>query len=172
MDPHVELARLSLERYVTSGQPLDTVPEHLARLIPPGPRACFVSLHDPDGSLRGCMGTLEPTEPQLALEILRNARVAASRDHRFDPVRPEELPGLQVGVDVLSPLEGVGGADALDPRRYGAVLSTWDGRRGVLLPDLPGVDTVEDQLAIVRRKAGIRDGEPVRIQRFTVERHG
>ena len=171
MDPHVELARRSLERLV-AGAPLEEVPPDLAPLIPPGPRACFVSLHGPDGSLRGCMGTLEPTEPQLALEILRNARVAASRDRRFDPVRAEELPGLQVGVDVLSPLEAVAGPEALDPRHYGAVLSTRDGRQGVLLPDLPGVDTVEDQVAIVRRKAGIREGEPVRIQRFTVERHG
>jgi AmmeMemoRadiSam system protein A len=172
MDPWVELARRSIERFLATGRTLATVPEDLPGPIPPGPAACFVSLHTATGELRGCMGTLTPGESSLALEIIHNAVTACSRDRRFAPVGADELAGLRIGVDVLSPLEPIPGPEALDPRRFGVVVGTPDGRRGVLLPDLPGVDHVEHQVSIACRKGGIRADEPYRLQRFTVERHG
>jgi len=171
VDPLVELARRSLAWFVSTGRVIEAAPEDLLVQIPPGPAACFVSLHEIRGKLRGCMGTLEAGEPSLAQEILHNAVAACSRDRRFPPVRPEELAGLQIGVDVLSPLEPIPGPEHLDPRRFGVVVETPNGRRGVLLPDLEGVDTVERQLVVVCRKAGIRPGERYLLHRFTVERH-
>lgn len=121
------------------------------------------------GLLRGCIGTYEPTEESLAEEIIVNAIRAATEDPRFPPVTAGELPELTVSVDVLSPPEPCAEQD-LDPKRYGVIVAAgW--RRGLLLPDLPGVDTVEEQLRIAKLKAGIPPGEPCRLWRFTVERH-
>lgn len=172
MDPLVDLARRAVAHAVMTGRSLPAVPGDLANRIPAGPAACFVSLHGPRGELRGCIGTLRPVQPSLGEEVLENARSAALRDRRFPPVAEGDLAGLDISVDVLSEPEEVGGAEALDPRRYGVLVSTADGRRGVLLPDLEGVETVEAQLSIACRKAGIRfPQEPIRIQRFTVVRH-
>lgn len=130
----------------------------------------FVSLHGPDGELRGCIGHLARTCDSLADEIATVAVLAASQDPRFPPLERSELAGLDVEVDVLGPSEPVAGPEALDPRRYGVVV-TAGRRRGVLLPDLEGVDTVADQLAIARRKAGISPHEAVSIERFEVTKH-
>lgn len=171
MDPLVELARRAVEAAARTRRQLETVPADLAPRVPADPRACFVSLHDADGELRGCIGTLEPSTVSLGREILHNAYSAARQDHRFNPLEPGELPGLQIKVDVLGPLEPISGPELLDPARYGVVVASADGRRGVLLPDLAGIDTVGQQLDIARRKAGISPGEPIRLSRFTVERH-
>lgn len=171
MDPLVELARRGVEAAARTRRALTTVPEDLAPRVEKAPRACFVSLHDKRGELRGCIGTLEPTCDSLGLEILHNAHSSTLKDRRFFPLVAAELEGLQVKVDVLGPLEPIAGPEALDPRRYGVVVSTADGRRGVLLPDLEGVDGVDQQLDIARRKAGIRANERVLLHRFTVERH-
>jgi AmmeMemoRadiSam system protein A len=171
MDPLVELARRGVEAAARNRRPLTSVPEDLAQKMETAPRACFVSLHDSRGELRGCIGTLEPACDSLGLEILHNAYSAAIKDRRFSPLVAEELEGLKVKVDVLSPLEPIAGPESLDPRHYGVVVSTADGRRGVLLPDLDGVDRVDQQLDIARRKAGIRAGEGVRLHRFSVARH-
>ncbi|WP_281054561.1 AmmeMemoRadiSam system protein A [Thermanaerovibrio velox] len=130
---------------------------------------CFVSLYTLNGQLRGCIGTIEPTRPSIALEIANNAAAAAFEDPRFSPVKPEELPNLKISVDVLSPLEDASIED-LNPKVYGVVVRA-GRRRGVLLPDINGVDTVQDQLSIAKRKAGIGDHEEVKIQRFTVRRY-
>jgi AmmeMemoRadiSam system protein A len=128
-----------------------------------------VSLHH-YGQLRGCIGTIEATRDNVAQEIIGNAIAAASRDPRFPPLRPEELGELEVKVDVLTPPEPISAPDELDPRRYGVIVqSGW--RRGLLLPDLEGVDTVEYQVAIARRKAGIGLDEPVQLYRFEVKRY-
>ncbi|HCU08399.1 MAG TPA: hypothetical protein DF480_05475, partial [Clostridiales bacterium] len=115
-------------------------------------------------------GTIQPVRESLAEEILHNAVSAGTEDPRFLPVREKELPLLTYSVDVLSVPEPVTSESELDPRRYGVIVS-FGGRRGLLLPDLEGVDTVEDQLRIALRKAGIAADQPYRMQRFEVFRH-
>ena len=130
--------------------------------------ACFVSLKA-RGQLRGCIGTLEPAESDLGREIARNARSAAFHDPRFPPVGVRELRDLTYSVDVLSASRAVK-AEELDPRRYGVIVSCgW--RRGVLLPDLPGVDTVDGQVCIALQKAGISQEEAYDLHCFTVTRY-
>jgi AmmeMemoRadiSam system protein A len=130
---------------------------------------CFVSLHDGDGDLRGCIGTIEPTTADLTHEIVDNAIASGTRDHRFSPVVLDEMDNLQFEVHVLHPPEPVTDESSLDPKHYGVIVANGP-RRGVLLPDLEGVDTVARQLAITRRKAYIGEDEPVQLWRFQVEK--
>jgi len=130
--------------------------------------ACFVSIKK-DGELRGCIGTLEPAEPDLGHEIMRNAQSAAFGDPRFPAVVAEEFARLRFSVDVLSVPEGVEGPESLDCSMYGVIVSC-EYRRGVLLPALEGVETVEHQLDIACQKAGISPAEDFAIERFTVSR--
>lgn len=130
---------------------------------------CFVSIKNADGSLRGCMGTFMPARESLDAEIITNAVSAATRDPRFPPMRTQELDNIDISVDILGPPERVVGDMELDPLRYGVIVAKGE-RRGLLLPDLEGVDSVEKQLAIAANKAGIRDMEGADIYRFTVER--
>ena len=123
-----------------------------------------------NGKLRGCIGTLAATRKNVAEEILQNAVSACSRDPRFPPVAEAELPGLEISVDVLGELEPIESPDQLDVKRYGVVVSH-AYKRGLLLPNLEGVDTVEEQIAIARQKGGIRESEPYRLERFEVVRH-
>ena len=135
--------------------------------------ACFVSLHiDAEGeqTLRGCIGTLSPVKGSLYEEIQSNALSAAYHDPRFAPLRKEELDDLALSVDVLEEPEAIEGPESLDPAVYGVIVES-DWRRGVLLPDLEGVDTVDRQLEIARMKAGIRPHEDVRLFRFKVRRY-
>jgi AmmeMemoRadiSam system protein A len=166
--PLVELARKTIESYVREKRTIEP-PE---RLVPEmqGRAGTFVSLHDSRGNLRGCIGTIEPRQPAVAQEVIQNAISAATRDPRFPPVQPEELEGLDIKVDVLTEPEPIDSMDQLDPKRYGVIVeSGW--RRGLLLPDLEGVDTVEEQVDIAMRKAGIRPGEPIKLYRFEVKRY-
>ena len=167
-DPYVRLARASLETWVRTGKTM-AVPEGLPPELLRRRAGAFVSVHK-QGRLRGCIGTIGPTEPSLALEIIRNAVSAAARDPRFEPIRPEELPWLEISVDVLGEAEKISSEAELDVKRYGVIVSC-GSRRGLLLPDLEGVDTVEEQVAIARQKAGIRPEERVSLQRFEVVRH-
>ncbi|MDF2628344.1 MAG: uncharacterized protein K0R39_2175 [Symbiobacteriaceae bacterium] len=175
--PLVKLARAALEHYVETGLQLDcsagaphegTAPVQFPRGLPEQ-AGVFVSLKL-DGELRGCMGTTEPTEPSLALEVVKNAIMAGTGDPRFGPVEDEELPFLDYSVDVLHPAEPCGLAD-LDPARYGVIVRK--GRHtGLLLPDLPGVDTAEEQLSIATQKSGLPPGEAgVELFRFRVDRY-
>ena len=132
------------------------------------PAACFVSLKK-HGQLRGCIGTLEPAESGLGLEIVRNARSAAFHDPRFHRVRPDELEDLVCSVDVLGESERCE-IDDLDPMVYGVIVRS-GMRRGVLLPDLEGVEEVVQQVDIALQKAGIGRGEPYGVERFTVTRY-
>ena len=129
----------------------------------------FVSIHKL-GQLRGCIGTISPTRDNLAQEIIENAVSASSRDPRFDPIRPEELKWLEINVDVLGEAEDIESEEQLDVKRYGVIVSKGH-RRGLLLPDLEGVDTPQQQIAIARKKAGIGLNEKVNLQRFEVVRH-
>jgi AmmeMemoRadiSam system protein A len=159
-----DYARACVEGCVL-GRPLPRPAEHPFYR---GRAACFVSLKK-RGELRGCIGTLEPAETALAAEIARNARSAAFHDPRFHRVRPDELPDLACSVDVLSPSEPCVAAD-LDPAVYGVIVLA-GYRRGVLLPDLQGVDTAEQQVAIALQKAGIDPDEAFTLERFTVTRY-
>jgi uncharacterized protein, PH0010 family len=162
----VRLARETVESYVKRGE----VP-HL-KTIPPemkGKAGVFVSLHKGD-ELRGCIGTIEPDEANIAQEIIRNAVQSSTQDPRFSPVTPEELPELIYSVDILTEPEPVNSEKDLDPKKYGAIVEAgW--RRGLLLPDLEGVDTVKHQLEICRMKAGIGPEEKVKLYRFEVKRY-
>jgi AmmeMemoRadiSam system protein A len=170
--PLVLLARRTIESYVRDGvrikPPQDLNPEMQRQA------GAFVSLHR-HGQLRGCIGTIEPTCDCVAEEVIQNAISSATRDPRFPPVRRDELDGLDVKVDVLGEPEPVSGPDALDPKRYGLIVQSlshpW--KRGLLLPDLEGIDTVEKQVYWTRyHKAGITDpDEPVQMYRFEVVRY-
>lgn len=148
---------------------------HLSGRRPSGaahPRApaagVFVTLRNPDGSLRGCIGSIAPVEHDVFAETARSAVLAATRDPRFPPVRADELPRLSIEVSVLAPDEPVNGLSDLDPERYGVIVSDGAGRRGLLLPGIDGVDDAATQVAIARQKAGIGAAEPVRLSRFRV----
>ncbi len=166
--PLVELARQAIEAFVREGR-IISPPEELTPEMK-GRAGTFVSLHDKAGRLRGCIGTIEPTQPNVAYEVIQNAISAATRDPRFPPVRPEELDGLDVKVDVLTEPEPVDSLDQLDPKRYGVIVQK-GFRRGLLLPDLPGVDTVEYQVEVARQKAHILPNEEVQLYRFEVIRY-
>ena len=167
-DAWVSLARQSLEAYVLRRETI-AVPQGLPAELLERRAGAFVSLHEHD-RLRGCIGTIAPTADCLAREIIQNAVSACSRDPRFSPVRPEELPWLEISVDVLGEPEDISSPDQLDVKRYGVIVSR-GARRGLLLPDLDGVDTVEQQVSIARQKAGIAPNEKVSLQRFEVVRH-
>ena len=166
IDPWVNLATQAVHAYVLSGRvlplPSPVPPEFAARA------GVFVSIKKA-GQLRGCIGTFSPTQETQAQEIIANAIKAASEDPRFPPVSEAELDSLVLSVDVLSEPEACT-EDQLDPSRFGVIVQNgW--RRGLLLPDLEGVVSVEEQVSIARRKARIAPEEPADISRFTVERH-
>jgi len=168
MHPLVRLAKEAVEEHVRKGRHT-RVPEDLpGELQVPG--AVFVCLKKRQ-CLRGCIGTVSPQCASLAEEVIQNAINACSRDPRFDPVEAEELDDLEYTVDVLEKAEPVGSDADLDPRVYGVIVEkSW--RRGLLLPDLEGVDTVRQQLDIAMHKAGIApDESDVRISRFRVSRY-
>ncbi|MBR3741753.1 MAG: AmmeMemoRadiSam system protein A [Clostridia bacterium] len=167
-DPFVRLAWQSVESYVRYRRIME-VPEGLPSELTDRRAGAFVSIHK-QGRLRGCIGTISPTRSSLAEEIICNAVSAAARDPRFDPIRPDELKLLEINVDVLGEPEDIASEAELDVKHYGVIVSR-DHRRGLLLPDLEGVDTVEKQIAIARQKAGIGPKEPVKLQRFEVVRH-
>lgn len=168
-DPWVRLARLSLETYVHTGHRLNALPDNLPRELTGQAAGVFVSLHI-GGRLRGCIGTISPTQKSVAWEIVQNAISACSRDPRFPPVRTDELDELEYSVDVLGCPEPVDSPAQLDPRQYGVIVSRGH-QRGLLLPDLDGVDTPEQQLEIARQKGGIAGTAPCKIERFRVVRH-
>ena len=136
-------------------------------------QSCFVSIHLKNGDLRGCIGTIKPVEKNLYHEILRNAEAACTRDSRFRPVSEEELENLKVSVDVLSVPEEIQNVDDLDAEKYGIIISDGAFRRGVLLPNIPTVDSVDEQIRIVKRKAGIvqNSNHGLIIERFTSTRY-
>lgn len=167
MHPLVKLAKETISKYVTGR-------EILAPPAEPSPEmkdkaGVFVSLKM-HGELRGCIGTFSPTTENVAKEIIQNAISAATQDPRFPPVEPSELDEIVYSVDVLSAPEKVKSMDELDVKKYGVIVKRGN-RRGLLLPDLEGVDTVEEQLDIACMKAGIAKGEDIEIYRFEVKRY-
>ena len=168
-DPYVSLARASIEGYVQTGRKI-RVPEGLPEEMYSRRAGVFVSLKE-DGRLRGCIGTIAPVRGSIAEEIIENAVSAAVRDPRFHAVEADELERLVYSVDVLGETEKIASPDELDVKRYGVIVSR-GRKRGLLLPNLDGVDTVEEQIEIARRKAGIPDDEgEISLERFEVVRH-
>jgi len=163
------LARHTIETFITTGTiitPPDDLPDELTARA-----ACFVSIKTRDGELRGCIGTIEPEKNTLAEELIANAISAATLDPRFAPIHADELPNLKYSVDVLSQPELVR-QDDLDPNIYGVIVEDQDGgRRGLLLPNLEGIDTSVKQVEIASRKAGIAPGTEVKLWRFRAARH-
>ena len=163
----VGLARRALERYVREGKKI--YPDTGSGPLLKEKAGVFVSLKK-HGQLRGCIGTIVPTTDNIGFEIVNNAISAGTGDPRFEPVEPGELDELVYSVDVLKPAEPIDNMSQLDVRRYGVIVRS--GRRsGLLLPNLEGIDTVEQQVAIARQKAGIGPDEPVQLQRFEVVRY-
>ena len=163
-DPLVRLARLSIRAHLSGSNPHRTLADRFSN----PPQGCFVSLKL-RSRLRGCIGTVLPTQPTLEQEVVANAIAAATRDPRFDPLRLEELDAVTLSIDLLSPPEPVQSSGELDPARFGLVLRAGE-KCGVLLPDLPGVETVAQQIEICRQKGQITDREPAIMERFQVIR--
>ena len=171
-DAYQSLARKSLEYAVKNGGSLQLSPDDFESL-PEEMRikraGTFVSLHK-NGQLLGCIGTISPTAKCIADEIIQNAVSSGLHDNRFDPVTAAELPWLTYKVDVLGDSEAINSPAELDVKRYGVIVTSGN-KRGLLLPNLDGVDTVEEQINIARRKAGINASEKITLQRFEVIRH-
>lgn len=168
-DQYIRLARMAIEQYTKTKQRL-AIPEFAQTPDLLGKsRGVFVSIKD-RGGLRGCMGITAGIEINLASDIISNAIKACSEDPRFPVVEEEELEHLIISVDILSPAESVSDPSELNPKKYGIIV-THDYKRGLLLPNLEGVDSVEEQLRIALNKAGIKPTEKYEIERFTVDRH-
>ena len=168
-DPYVQLARKTVESYILHRQ-RPQIPADLPTEMTSRRAGAFVSIHE-HGKLRGCIGTISAVQDSLAKEIIENAISAATRDPRFDEIRADELPWLEINVDVLGEAEPIQSPAELDVKRYGVIV-TKGRKRGLLLPDLDGVDTVEQQIAIAKSKAGIAEWDNrVELQRFEVVRH-
>lgn len=183
LDPYVALAWASVETYIKTGRALklsdyqnqveqlfgsdkEMLPEEMLSQQ----AGVFVSIHE-WGELRGCIGTIAPTTNCIAEEIIQNGISASTRDPRFPAIEEYELDQLEISVDVLSEAEPISSLEELDVKRYGVIV-TKGFRRGLLLPNLEGVDSVEDQVAIAKQKAGIRiDDWDVELERFEVIRH-
>ncbi len=167
MHPFVELAKKTIETYVKEGTviplPSPLSPEMIQKA------AVFVSLKK-HGELRGCIGTYLPASESLAAEIIANAISAATKDPRFSAVKEDELNDISYSVDVLSTPEKISDISELNPKKYGIIIVS-GFRRGLLLPDLEGVDTIEEQIRITKMKAGILPHEKVEIYRFEVKRY-
>ena len=168
-DAFVRLARAVINTWIRERKRFP-LPEDLPPEMTLMRAGAFVSLHR-EGRLRGCIGTILPVRSCIAEEIADNAISAATRDPRFSPVRPEELDSLEISVDILSQPEDIRSKAELDVKRYGVIVSK-GARRGLLLPNLEGVDTVDEQVSIAMRKAGISEREKgIELQRFEVVRH-
>ena len=167
MHPLVKLAKDTIEEYVRNGniiKPPSKLPDEMSEKA-----AVFVSIKK-KGELRGCIGTLQPTKENVALEIIQNAVSSATQDPRFPPVTPAEIDELEYSVDVLSEPERISGKEELDPKKYGVIVKSGENR-GLLLPDLEGVDTSEEQIRIAAMKAGIYSAEGMELYRFEVKRY-
>lgn len=167
-DPYISLAEKTINEYIKRGRkPL--LPEDLPEEMFETRAGVFVTLRR-NGKLRGCIGTIEPVRSSIAEEIVSNAVSSAVKDPRFRPLSEEELPELEISVDVLKPAERISSVSKLDPQRYGVIVSS-GFRRGLLLPMIDGVNSAEEQIEIAMQKAGIYKNEQYELYRFEVIRH-
>lgn len=169
MNEYLQLAKKAIQAYLKNGEIFD--PGQNFKNIQTQKAGCFVSVHLKDNNeLRGCIGTILPTCKNLTYEIINNA-ISACRDPRFLPISKDEIANLDISVDILSAPEPIDSEKLLDPKKYGAIVKSADGRTGLLLPDLEGVDDVGYQLEIARQKAGILPNEKISLFRFQVQRY-
>jgi len=167
-DSFVSWARQCVETFVSTGKPVDFRKDLPAELMD-NRAGVFVTLKK-NGNLRGCIGTIEPVRENIAWEIWHNAISACSKDYRFTPVRPDELAEITYSVDVLTSPVPVTDINALNPKVDGIIVQS-GMKRGLLLPDIEGVDTLAQQIAICRQKGGIATNDPVQLFQFKVIRH-
>ncbi len=165
---YVKIARKAIEKYIRENEILILKDEELNSELKER-AGTFVSLKK-QGNLRGCIGTVRPVQDNLASEIINNAISTATRDPRFRPVQAEEINALEISVDVMGEPEKIDTPEELDVKEYGVIVKN-GSRSGLLLPDLEGVDTVEKQINIARRKAGIGSNEDIELYRFKVNRY-
>lgn len=165
-----ELARQAVEHFVRTAQRLPLPATGLTAFRDQS-AGIFVTLQDAHQQLRGCIGTIAPSTDSILTETIQNAISAATRDPRFRPVQPEELETLRYSVSVLHAPEAIDSPEALDPKRYGVIVVARGGRRGLLLPDLEGIDHAEQQLRHAMHKGGIFPGEAVQLFRFQVDKY-
>lgn len=167
MHPLVKLAKDTIEQYILEGNTLSPPDDAANEMTEKA--GVFVSIKK-EGKLRGCIGTFQPVTENVAFEIIQNAISAATRDPRFPPVNSSELEHLEYSVDVLTEPEKVTTKKDLDPKKYGVIVKSGN-RKGLLLPDLEGVDTIDEQVSIATMKAGIYLGEDIELYRFEVKRY-
>ncbi|MDZ7798350.1 MAG: AmmeMemoRadiSam system protein A [Patescibacteria group bacterium] len=172
MDQYIKLAKKSIKSHL-AGQTLKVEVKKLPQEMTQKRAGVFVSLHKKDsGHLRGCIGTFLPTKDNLAQEIIDNARAAAFSDPRFPALKKDELDNLKIKVDVLNPPQLVKSKKELDPQKYGIIVKNKLGQVGLLLPDIAGIKTRQEQLSVAGQKAGFSPEENnYQIYRFTVTRH-
>jgi AmmeMemoRadiSam system protein A len=174
-DPYIKLAREVVENYIEFGKIIDLDVDKLPSQLLNQRAGIFVSIYKKDKdniSLRGCIGTFLPTQKNIVFEIIKNAIAAATKDNRFSRVSKNELPNLSYSIDILTPPQPIRNTQELDPKKYGVIVKSEDGKTGLLLPDLSGVDQKEQQIAIACSKAGIDPtSDSIEIFRFTVDRH-
>ena len=167
-DALVQWAHKCVETFVTTGKTAE-MPKDLAPEMMQNRAGVFVTLHK-NGQLRGCIGTFLPVRENIALEIWHNAVAACSQDPRFSAVRPDELDEIEYSVDVLTTPQAVKDINALNPKVDGIIVQNGN-RRGLLLPEIEGIDTLAQQVAIAKQKAGIAPEEPINLFSFQVKRH-
>lgn len=167
-NPYIKLARENLTKYIENRHILNILPDYITKEMQQTRRGVFVTLHK-NGNLRGCIGTISPVTESIVGEIIRNSIEAGVYDPRFPAVTKDELKDIQFSVDVLSKPERTS-RENLDPKKYGIIITS-NGKSGVLLPDLEGVDTVDEQIDITLKKAQINKCENYEIERFTVTRY-
>jgi len=171
MDPYTRLARRTVETFARTGQTIAAPPDLPAEFYScrQGVFVTIFTVQSARCELRGCVGTFAPTRENLAEEIIQNAIWASREDERFRPVAADELDRLRYEVSLLAAPQPIEALDQLEPSRYGLIVRTTDGRCGLLLPGLEGVDTASRQLAIAARKGRIDpEREEVSLWRFTV----
>lgn len=167
-DDYVKLAQHTIEKYITSNKIIE-VPTNLPSEMLNNQAGVFVSIHK-FGNLRGCIGTILPTTSSIAKEIINNAISASTQDPRFEPITKEELNWLEINVDVLGPIEDIDSKEQLDVKKYGVIVTS-GSKRGLLLPNLDGIDDVDTQISIASKKGNITKQDKIQLQRFEVIRH-
>ena len=168
IDEYVNLAKKAIFEYIKNNKVIE-IPYNTSKELLEERQGVFVSIHKFD-KLRGCIGTFLPVTDNVASEIIRNAIEASTNDQRFNKITEEELEYLEINVDVLSKPESINDKSKLDPKKYGVIVTS-NYKRGLLLPDLEGIDDVETQISIAKKKANINDNEEIKLQRFEVIRH-